>query len=122
VLEQKLAELKFRLSASIRIEITNSIAPPRELNAIQMLNCYRIVQEALQNVLKYAEATEVTIALSSRGAQTLLHITDNGKGFNVDEATQGNGLRNMRKRARTMGGEVQVTSVIEQGTTILVQL
>jgi signal transduction histidine kinase len=87
-----------------------------------MLNCYRIVQEALQNVLKYAEATEVTIALSSRGAQTLLHITDNGKGFNVDEATQGNGLRNMRKRARTMGGEVQVTSVIEQGTTILVQL
>lgn len=119
VLEQKLAELKFKLSTSIPIEITNSIAPPIELKATQMLNCYRVVQEALQNVLKYAEASMVVIALSSPNGQTQLMIRDNGKGFNVTEATQGNGLRNMHKRALAIDGELQVTSSSEEGTTVL---
>ena len=86
--------------------------------------CYRIVQEALTNISRYADATEVEIVLSAQHNELQVEIRDNGKGFDVDraieEATHGKstGLLGMQERAAQIGGTVEITSKISQGTII----
>lgn len=82
---------------------------------------FRVIQECLQNIIKHAQATQVSIAFSFRPGQILAQITDNGKGFNPAEALQvssGLGLRNMHKRMELIGGTVYFDSQEKQGTRI----
>ena len=88
---------------------------------------FRITQEALQNILKHADAKKVTITLSNSGGVVRLTVTDDGKGFLPQEALPqpfgaGWGLRNMRERAELIGGSFRVHSVVGEGTTIEVEI
>jgi len=84
----------------------------------------RICQEALTNVLKYAEATQTTVTLAFDDSQVRLVVRDNGIGFDPEiPATRGPdsggfGLINMRERARLVGGELTVHSEPGQGTIV----
>jgi signal transduction histidine kinase len=93
---------------------------PANLPRDAQLVLYRIAQEALRNILKHAEATEVSLSLA--GAH--LTITDNGKGF--DKAARGYragvGLSSMEERARFVGGAVTITSTPGGGTIVDVEL
>ena len=88
---------------------------------------FRIAQEALQNILKHATATKVTISLSIVAGHIKLTITDDGKGF-VPQRTSflptesGWGLTNTRERAELIGGSFRVHSVLGKGTTIKVEI
>ncbi len=73
-------------------------------------NIYYIFKEALNNIVKHAEATEVQINLSNERKKFSMQIQDNGKGFDPDRASRGHGLKNMRMRAERIGGELIVTS------------
>jgi signal transduction histidine kinase len=90
--------------------------------------CFRIVQEALTNVARYAEATHVRVRLDRRGDRLVLVIEDNGKGFNVDRAkTRARtgfsvGLLGMEERARLVGGELTITSNPKSGTRLTARL
>jgi signal transduction histidine kinase len=69
---------------------------------------YRIVQEALTNVIRHANATMVTVTLD-RGPDALtVTVRDDGQG--AAEVVEGNGVRGMRERAAELGGQLQVTS------------
>lgn len=83
---------------------------------------YRIAQEALNNALKHATATEVTVHLDATNGQVELEIFDNGKGFNPNaiDDTGGMGLANMRERAERLGGWLAINSKPIQGTQIKV--
>jgi len=85
---------------------------------------YRIVQEALTNVARHAQATRVDVILERRGDRLVLIIEDNGVGFNLDAAVPGErlGLVSMKERAEMLGGELEVESEIGRGTTILVEV
>jgi len=97
------------------------------LSAKKETALYRIIQEALQNILKHATATKVTITLSRMDGGVRLTVTDNGKGF-VPEAGSpqptgsGWGLTNMRERAELIGGRFRVHSVVGEGTTVEVEI
>jgi signal transduction histidine kinase len=67
---------------------------------------YRVVQEALTNVVRHAEATKVMVLVDVRPEQLTVQVEDNGKGSN---ALPGNGLTGMRERVTALGGEL-VTS------------
>ncbi len=90
--------------------------------------CFRIVQEALTNVARYAEATHVRVSLGRQGDCLVLIIEDNGKGFNVDRAkTRARtgfsvGLLGMEERARLVGGELTITSNTKTGTRLTARL
>jgi signal transduction histidine kinase len=79
---------------------------------------YRIVQEALTNISKYAQATQVKIQLRGNATNLLLTVEDNGKGFNLNQNTTGFGLQSMRDRTVALGGYFNINSTSGQGCTI----
>lgn len=87
------------------------------------LNLYRITQEAINNVIKHAEATEVFVQLMLHPNEIIFTFEDNGKGFDkliVDSGKKGIGVKSMYNRARAMSGYCDIDSSPGQGTTITV--
>ncbi len=85
-------------------------------------NLFRIGQEALTNVIKYAYATEIQVELVYEETQCLLRIKDNGQGFEVDQIAPGKGfgLLGMSERVEHIGGELIIHSHPGQGTEVIV--
>jgi signal transduction histidine kinase len=85
------------------------------------LALFHICQEALANVAKHAHAENADVHLWSTEARVWLKIEDNGRGFEPKSATEslGHGLSNMRRRARRVGGDVEIESQPQNGTTIV---
>jgi len=107
-------------------EISNTYSECR-LSRNMETNLYRIVQEALNNVLKHSEATSVEIVLQLRSKDLVLTIEDNGKGFDPDVSSSrdrkfgGQGLIGMRERAEWIGGSLEIESTPGKGTTLWVR-
>jgi signal transduction histidine kinase len=85
------------------------------------VNFYRIIQEALQNIIKYARASFVEIRIELRSENIILDIKDNGTGFNIARKRNGIGLKNMRSRAAKLNGFFQIESKPKKGTHIFVE-
>ncbi|WP_321288397.1 tetratricopeptide repeat protein [uncultured Sunxiuqinia sp.] len=78
--------------------------------SLQGLNIFRIIQEAINNALKYADANQIKIQMSTVETGVNFLVEDDGKGFVENEVDPGNGLLNMRKRAQELGGELMLIS------------
>ncbi|HAJ11450.1 MAG: CHASE3 domain-containing protein [Hydrogenophaga sp.] len=91
-----------------------TLAPERALAV------YRLVQEALTNVAKYAQASRVRVVLRRLHDQVEVLVEDDGKGFDVDATllSGGHGLQGMRFRIRACGGDVVIRSSPSRGTTV----
>jgi PAS domain S-box-containing protein len=89
-------------------------------------NLYRIVQEALHNVAKHAQATHVTVLMKRGHDDIVLVIEDNGRGFDHDvrgrRGSNGLGLISMRERATLAGGQLEIESVRNPGTSVFVRV
>jgi signal transduction histidine kinase len=81
-------------------------------------NVLPLFKEALHNIVKHAHATRVDIQVGHEGSEFLLSISDNGSGFDPDQPVDGNGLKNMHRRARDMNGRLQILRSPAGGTTI----
>lgn len=92
--------------------------PEVKLSPSKQYNFYLIFKEAINNIVKYSNADEVTIELSRQNDDLILNITDNGIGFDEKNIKSGNGLGNMRKRAESLGGEIEIDSKCQEGTQI----
>ena len=83
---------------------------------------YRIVQEQLNNILKHAEATRVSIVLRQSDDGLFLSIRDDGKGFDPAAKAPGIGLENIRRRAAALNGELKIFSAPGKGCELLLQV
>lgn len=94
------------------------------LDAEQSTALFRIVQESLTNILKYAEATEVFIEVFVEPADINIEVRDNGRGMAADavEKQQSFGIRGMRERALALGGWVDINSAPNAGTTVMLSI
>lgn len=96
------------------------------LSANQELVVFRVVQEALQNIHKHAEATEIVVGIQQRpGGPVVVTISDNGRGFQtkgVRRQPSSSGLVSMKERAATVGGTLKIDSMPGTGTTITLAL
>ncbi|MFM1753760.1 MAG: hypothetical protein RLZZ236_699 [Bacteroidota bacterium] len=118
LLAQCIQQVSTTTSTSLHFESTPEI-DWESISGLVKITIYRIVQEALTNVTKYASATECHITISQPNASTLLlRIRDTGKGFDLVQTSTGIGLKNMRERARLVKAELNIQSTIRQGTTI----
>ena len=85
-------------------------------------NICMAVKEAIHNVIKHAQATEITIRMTFADRQLNISIQDNGRGFDLQARTDGNGLPNMRQRLINIGGECTVESRPGNGTTVTIHV
>lgn len=93
--------------------------PELKLSTQERHNLFMAVKEALNNVLKHAQATEVRVGLLSAGEKVIITIADNGRGFVTDiRPAAGNGLTNMRARLERIGGRLHLESRPGLGTEI----
>ena len=103
----------------IRLERSNSRLIPEEVR----LAAYRIAENALNNVLKHAEARKVSVVLEMRPEQWLhLSVHDDGRGFDVNGSSSGQGLGTMRDYAEVAGGACVITSAAGEGTEVSADL
>lgn len=112
-LSLKVNELVSKLNESINnitIELKNKVHNDLNLSSTQMLNLFRIIQEALQNAIKHADASMIEINFLSNDSDLILIISDNGKGFDTQQKQTGSGIENMRRRCNEIGGELFIES------------
>lgn len=107
---------------SFEFNIDNSIANTVEFASVKGMNIYRIIQEAINNSLKYADASIIKVDILKHNKSIQFKITDNGKGFNKNDIEQGNGLNNMRKRTKEIGASLDINSELGKGTEVSIDL
>ena len=113
-LQIQCSEFAQRSELRVQAEIDDLRLDPERALAI-----YRVVQEALTNIAKYAKATEVLVQLQREGDRARLRVRDDGCGFHATQVGAGShGLAGMRFRVRSCGGELNVRSAPGAGTTI----
>ena len=78
----------------------------------------RVAQEALANVGRHARANHVTVSLDSFSDRLELRVQDDGTGFDPFQSQRGMGIANMRARAQEFGGQIELTSRVDGGTTV----
>jgi signal transduction histidine kinase len=112
-LRTTLAEaLRWKLDSRLQVE------PPDEVKVI----LFRIAQEALSNIRKHANASEVTISLDEQDGGVLLRVRDDGRGFTAGDRASGPmghfGLQSMRERAEAAGGRWGIQTAVGEGTAV----
>lgn len=85
---------------------------------------FRVFQEGLKNIIKYANATQITLTVNQNKNSLIITIQDNGIGFKIKDQnlTNGIGLNNMKKRIDSIGGQLEILSSPGQGTTLIIKI
>lgn len=91
------------------------------LSMLQKRNLYLIFKEAVNNAVKYAEATSITASLRHSDKMLRMEISDDGIGFARNDIDVGNGLDNMEQRARDIDATLTIESGLGKGTTVVVE-
>lgn len=110
------------------IQTLNKTEFNQRLDALVEINIYRIVQEAVNNAIKYAESTQIVISIFHTQDMLSILIDDNGKGFNPDQTTRdtnhegGMGLTFMKERISYIDGRLFITSNPEVGTRVTLNI
>ncbi len=113
----RINEFNTQISTKLQINLTNNAKDEIILTSMQTLNVFRVIQEALQNTMKYANAQKINIIFSKNGNTLQLYIRDDGNGFNISTTRMGNGIYNMKYRCEEAGGSFEIISN-KSGTTI----
>lgn len=117
-LRHRLEAVEHRAGIRARlIDHTLAPIPPRLQRDI-----FWIAQEALNNSLRHASATTVTVTLSSKGEDIVLEVEDNGQGFDPAQLEAGGGLTAIRRRVGDLHGEMSVCSRADKGTVLSVRV
>jgi signal transduction histidine kinase len=88
------------------------------LNADQRKNLFLIFKESINNAAKYSQATTVEINIEQQDQTLIMSIKDNGQGFDEQKIKAGNGLRNLRERAKEINATLELRSTVGAGTEV----
>jgi signal transduction histidine kinase len=121
-IEESLAGMFNDLNGLGDIEFNLIVKLNHPINYHIQTELYRIAQEAVNNILKYAEAKEVNTELMSTENEIELTISDNGKGFDIIQISDGLGINSMKRRAEDIGADFQIITEQDHGTTIKLSL
>ncbi|WP_422211836.1 sensor histidine kinase [Paucilactobacillus nenjiangensis] len=123
-LSDRLAMLFDAFQKGHQLKIQNSLKDVPEYSQEQMTEIVRIVVEALNNVEKHTDAKEVIIRSDIKDAMFVLQIIDFGAGFSLEKPNlKGHyGMQGMQERAISLGGTLDVTSVVNEGTTVTLKI
>ncbi|WP_348717317.1 ATP-binding protein [Tenacibaculum sp. 190130A14a] len=93
----------------------------KNINEVTKANLYRIIQEALQNIIKHAKAKNVILDLSIKKKELIISLQDDGVGFNTEKKKKGIGIKNINSRVAKIGSTLEIQSKENQGTTLTIK-
>ncbi|MDM1046147.1 histidine kinase [Myroides sp. 1354] len=117
----KLEEIQLYLFEKINFQIYT----PEELNLGDLqieIQIYRIVQEFINNVIKYAAATQLRLYIRQTDRYLAIVLQDNGNGFNLAEVEKGMGMKNIEYRVHSLSGIYKWKSTLGKGTSLLIKI
>jgi signal transduction histidine kinase len=119
IVERYVEDFGDRFALDVRYE---SAGEAPELPARVQAEVLRIVQEAMNNVRKHADATVVRVSAATEDGSLRITVNDNGRGFAPEQPTRGFGLLSMRERAELIGAALRVESAARDGTRVSLDL
>jgi hypothetical protein len=124
-----LLHLSERFSLSLSSNVSIEFVGAKDIGRFEKnieINTYRIIQEALNNAIKYSEATNIMLDLQFETGLIRFSVQDNGRGFTPQDKRKtdgsGRGMTNIRERVSLLNGNLIFNSIIEEGTTITVEI
>jgi two-component system, NarL family, sensor kinase len=118
-LEFEMAQLKKSGLYAISVEISGN---PIFMKAETELVLFRIVQEAINNIIKHAQASTITLRLHYNDTKLTMEVADNGQGFSLEPHKPGTGLQNIKKRAALLKGSFDINSIAAEGTQLKITI
>lgn len=103
-------------------QVEDTVDTKTKFSSVEGMNIHRVIQEAIHNSLRYADASSITVTVSKMVSNLVFKISDNGKGFDIAAVKRGNGLNNMEKRMRDIGGTLAINSGKNKGTEIIITI
>ena len=117
------AEMIEEINRAGKVKIAFMHSPLESLRfESETINVFRIVQEGLTNILKYAKATRVKVSLRVVKDRLKIKIVDNGCGFILKDKSKGLGLITMNERTSLLGGSIEIQTQPKTGTSIIVDI
>jgi signal transduction histidine kinase len=113
--------LQIKASTGLDIEFDHYLKKEDQLPEAINTALYRIAQEALNNILRHANASEVRISLTLMDGWLSFFVSDNGRGCDPKTLVYGSGIRNMKERVRLLNGTFNFDSKTD-GTTIEIEI
>ena len=110
------------LTADGALDVELEIDPRMRLDPDEQIELFRIVQEGLANVRRHARARSAEVRIEQRDGRRLVTIVDDGDGFEGDESSAGQGLRNIRARIDSIGARLRLRTSPGAGTALEVTL
>ncbi|MBF0511095.1 MAG: PAS domain-containing protein [Candidatus Omnitrophica bacterium] len=111
------------ISANNKLKIAFQSVPMDDLEfKAEPINLFRIVQEAMSNILKHAKASQVQVNATCSKGRLQIIIEDNGRGFTFTGSSYGLGLTTMQERAKLLGGLISIQSKPKHGTRIVIEV
>lgn len=106
------------ITNNIEISLNNSIQKAYTFDSAIGINVFRVIQESLNNAVKYAKAKTILVYLKETKSTIEISIKDDGIGFEIEKVALGNGLENMQHRVEDIGGVLSINSKKNNGTLI----
>jgi PAS domain S-box-containing protein len=113
---------EINLSKELRVQLINEISSAKEIDKNMELMLYRIAQEQLNNIRKYAKAEKATITIKTGDDKLFFSITDNGVGFDTAKKIRGIGLKNINSRVDFYSGKMNVISAPGKGCRLEINI
>lgn len=105
-------QFKFNIDDNVNTKIT--------FTSVIGMNIYRIIQEAVNNAIKYSEAKTISVVIINKNEVIEIEIKDDGVGFDMKSIEFGNGINNMKKRAEEINANIKIDSIEKTGTRIVI--
>jgi len=130
VLSDLLSRLKnfvnqLNIKEHISVEVSKAIENHIDrivFSALDGIHIYRIIQESINNAVKHADAQNITIDFNLKNNELEVLVQDDGKGFDLDKIQSSHGLKNLQKRADKLKAEMDISSAINEGSSIQFKL
>ncbi len=107
------------LARRYRLQLTLDLGQEPQMRIEHKHQCYRVAMEAMHNVIKHAEASQLTLRVMPQGERLVLEVQDDGKGFTEDQVAPTRvGLQSMRERVAAIGGQLHLSSTLGKGTLV----
>jgi signal transduction histidine kinase len=107
--------------------IQHEIVVPENIKSLKLSmedrqHLYLMIKESINNIIKHAHCSKASLVVDCHDHLLTVRISDNGVGFNTTEASDGNGLINLKERSDKMGAGIKIRSIPGEGTSIVITL